>query len=53
MKIKAKAFLFDLNGTVIDDMHYHAEAWFDILNNDLQAGLTWDEVKVEMYGKNA
>ena len=53
MNIKAKAFLFDLNGTVIDDMHYHAEAWFDILNNDLQAGLTWDEVKVEMYGKNA
>ena len=51
--MKAKAFLFDLNGTVIDDMHYHAEAWFDILNNDLQAGLTWDEVKEQMYGKNA
>ena len=52
MKIKATAFLFDLNGTVIDDMHYHAEAWFDILNNDLGAGLTWEEVKVQMYGKN-
>lgn len=52
MKIKAAAFLFDLNGTVIDDMHYHAEAWFDILNNDLGAGLTWEEVKVQMYGKN-
>ena len=51
--LNAKAFLFDLNGTVIDDMHYHAEAWFDILNNDLQAGLSWDEVKVQMYGKNA
>ena len=35
MNIKAKALLFDLNGTIIDDMHYHAEAWFDILNNDL------------------
>ncbi len=52
MKIKATAFLFDLNGTVIDDMYYHAEAWFDILNNDLGAGLTWEEVKVQMYGKN-
>ena len=52
MKIKATAFLFDLNGTVIDDMHYHAEAWFDILNNDLGAGLSWEEVKVQMYGKN-
>ena len=52
MKIKATAFLFDLNGTVIDDMHYHAEAWFDILNNDLGAGLSWEEVKVQLYGKN-
>ena len=52
MEIKAKALLFDLNGTVIDDMHYHVEAWFNILNNDLNAGLTWDEVKVQMYGKN-
>jgi len=52
MKIKATAFLFDLNGTVIDDMNYHAEAWFDILNNDLGAGLSRDEVKVQMYGKN-
>ena len=32
MKIKAKAFLFDLNGTVIDDMHYHVVAWQNILN---------------------
>ena len=38
-RIKAKAFLFDLNGTMIDDMHYHAEGWFDILNNDLGASL--------------
>ena len=52
MELKAKAFVFDLNGTMIDDMYYHAEAWFDILNNDLNAGLTWDEVKVQMYGKN-
>lgn len=50
---KPKAFLFDLNGTMIDDMHYHAEAWYDILNNDLGANLTWEQVKKEMYGKNA
>ena len=48
----AKAFLFDLNGTIIDDMHFHTEAWFDILNNDLGANLMWEEVKAQMYGKN-
>ena len=48
----AKAFIFDLNGTMINDMQYHITAWSDILNNDLNAGLTRDEVKVHMYGKN-
>ena len=48
----ANAFIFDLNGTIIDDMHYHTEAWFTILNNDLGASLTWQEVKAQMYGKN-
>ena len=51
--MEKKAFIFDLNGTMIDDMQYHAHAWFDILNNDLKAGLTRDEVKAEMYGKNS
>lgn len=46
------AFIFDLNGTMIDDMQYRAEAWYSILNDDLKAGLSWDEVKKEMYGKN-
>ena len=50
--MEIKAFIFDLNGTMINDMQYHANAWYDILNNDLKAGLTWDEVKVQMYGKN-
>ena len=50
--MEEKAFIFDLNGTMIDDMQYHARAWYDILNNDLEAGLTWDEVKAQMYGKN-
>ena len=47
-----KAFLFDLNGTMIDDMEFHAAAWSDILNNDLKAGLSYKEVKAQMYGKN-
>jgi len=47
-----KAFLFDLNGTIIDDMEFHARAWYNILVNELGAKLTWEEVKKEMYGKN-
>lgn len=46
------AFIFDLNGTIIDDMYYHTEAWYSILNNDLGAHMSWDEVKAHMYGKN-
>lgn len=37
---------------MIDDMSYHTKAWYDILNNDLKAGLSWEEVKQQMYGKN-
>lgn len=51
--IQPAAFLFDLNGTMVDDMAYHAKAWYEILNNDLNAGLTADEVKRQMYGKNS
>lgn len=47
-----KAFLFDLNGTIIDDMEFHARAWYQILVNQLGAKLSWEEVKKEMYGKN-
>ncbi|QHS58661.1 HAD family hydrolase [Chitinophaga agri] len=47
-----KAFIFDMNGTMIDDMEYHLEGWFNILNNDLGAGMTRAAVKKEMYGKN-
>jgi beta-phosphoglucomutase len=48
-----KAFLFDLNGTMIDDMEYHAKAWSGILNDDLKAGLSPEQVKKQMYGKNS
>jgi beta-phosphoglucomutase len=50
---KAKAFIFDLNGTMIDDMQFHAKAWTGILNDDLNAGLTPEQVKLQMYGKNS
>jgi beta-phosphoglucomutase len=46
-----KAFLFDLNGTMIDDMPYHIKAWHKILN-DFGANLTEDETKQQCYGKN-
>ncbi len=48
-----KAFLFDLNGTMIDDMQFHTEAWHEILTKDLGATITLEEVKQEMYGKNS
>jgi HAD superfamily hydrolase (TIGR01509 family) len=50
--IKPKAFLFDLNGTMIDDMGFHLQVWNKILNEDLKAGLTKEQVKYQMYGKN-
>ena len=48
---KYRAFLFDLNGTMIDDMHYHIRAWHDILNS-LGANITMERMKAECYGKN-
>ncbi|MEP7238730.1 MAG: HAD family phosphatase [Ferruginibacter sp.] len=48
---KIKAFLFDLNGTMIDDMQYHIEAWYRILN-DLGANISMERMKLECYGKN-
>lgn len=47
-----KAFIFDLNGTMINDMPYHTKAWETLLNNDLGGNFTWDEIKQQMYGKN-
>ncbi|BAV06067.1 haloacid dehalogenase superfamily, subfamily IA, variant 3 with third motif having DD or ED [Filimonas lacunae] len=50
--IQPKAFLFDMNGTMIDDMFYHGLAWFDVLTNDVKANFTRAEVDKQMYGKN-
>ncbi|HKZ67767.1 MAG TPA: HAD family phosphatase [Chitinophagaceae bacterium] len=46
-----KAFLFDLNGTMINDMPYHIKAWHRILN-ELGAGISMERMKYECYGKN-
>jgi beta-phosphoglucomutase len=46
-----KAFLFDLNGTMIDDMQYHIKAWHGILNG-LGANISMERMKEECYGKN-
>jgi HAD superfamily hydrolase (TIGR01509 family) len=49
--MKYRAFLFDLNGTMIDDMSYHIKAWYRILN-ELGADISRERTKEECYGKN-
>jgi beta-phosphoglucomutase len=48
---KYKAFIFDLNGTMIDDMSFHIKAWQEKVNS-LGANLTYEETKLQCYGKN-
>jgi beta-phosphoglucomutase len=48
-----RALIFDLNGTMINDMEFHIRAWTEILNSDLQAGLSPAQVRSQMYGKNS
>lgn len=52
MNTKPGAFLFDLNGTMIDDMEYHTQAWYQVLTQELDTNLSYAAVKKEMYGKN-
>ncbi|RFZ85377.1 HAD family phosphatase [Mucilaginibacter terrenus] len=47
-----KAFIFDLNGTMVNDMPYHAKAWTRLLNEELHAGFSEDQIKANIYGKN-
>lgn len=47
-----KAVLFDLNGTIIDDMSFHAKAWHELLTQDLGVKISIEEVWKQMYGKN-
>ncbi len=53
MKTIPQALIFDLNGTLINDMEFHIRAWTEILNEDLKAGLNAGEIKNQMYGKNS
>ncbi|RBL91632.1 HAD family hydrolase [Chitinophaga flava] len=46
-----KAFIFDLNGTMINDMEYHLDGWYNMLNK-LGANMTREAVRGHMYGKN-
>ncbi len=48
-----KAFLFDLNGTIVDDMAYHKKVWYHVLVNELGANMSFEQVAAEMYGKNS
>lgn len=47
------AFLFDLNGTIVDDMAYHKKVWYHVLVNELGAKMSFEQVAAEMYGKNS
>jgi beta-phosphoglucomutase len=49
---KPGAFLFDLNGTMVDDMSFHLDVWYDILVKEYGADLTRDQVKHQLYGKS-
>lgn len=46
-----KAFIFDLNGTMIDDMPYHVRAWHNVVTT-LGAELSLEQVRDQCYGKN-
>ncbi len=48
---KYKGFLFDLNGTMINDMPYHIAAWHQEIIK-LGGSLTLEEMKHQCYGKN-
>jgi HAD superfamily hydrolase (TIGR01509 family) len=47
-----EVFIFDLNGTIVDDMRFHQEAWHDILH-DMGSTLSYNEVIHELYGKDS
>ncbi len=46
------AFIFDMNGTMIDDMHYHNTAWFKVFK-ELGSAMSEAETKLNIFGKAA
>jgi len=51
MLTKFKTFIFDLNGTMVNDMPYHIQAWHNQIIT-LGGLLTLEEMKHQCYGKN-
>lgn len=51
MLTKYKGFIFDLNGTMVNDMPYHIKAWHETIIA-LGGDLTLEEMKHQCYGKN-
>lgn len=50
-RMKTRAFVFDLNGTMIDDMEYHITAWLEIVKG-MGSEIGYERMKEECYGKN-
>ncbi len=48
---KKKAFIFDMDGTMVDNMHYHLPAWEQLVK-ELGGSLHGDALMKELYGKN-
>lgn len=48
----AKAFIFDMNGTIIDDMPWHIKIWNQLFN-EYGANHSLEQSKEELYGKNS
>lgn len=44
-------FLFDLNGTMIDDMEYHVRGWHTMFQQ-LGVDISYEATKLQCYGKN-
>ena len=47
-----KAFLFDLDGTLIDTMHWHFKTW-EVVVSELGSTLSGDALMKELYGNGA
>jgi len=45
------AFIFDLNGTMVDDMAYHVQAWYRIFREQ-GATISLERMRQECYEKN-
>jgi beta-phosphoglucomutase len=46
-----KGLLFDLNGTMVDDVGYHIIAWHKLIN-EMGRPMSIEETKPEIYGRN-